>query len=292
MSSAIPSQTRLVSLDVTGTTAIVDLNSAFGDLGGAQQILAVAQIVYTLTETPAITAVRFAINDTPIDVPDGSGLQAAVLDHYLVQITADRAPDGPVSLTYTVSNGAASATGEIVVLPVPAAGSSQAPVVDNVEVSVRTGGVVTVDVLDTAYDPDGDALTLVRDLPEPLAAGQGLLFVSGLTRSMQFTTLATIAYAEVPQDKMNGANTLQNVVQPIGFAFGIAVAALGIRVGVLLFPSSGAAITMSQFHVAFVIIGVIALIAVFDTLGLAAGTGDDLRKKRAPRAKQPALQGE
>ena len=129
-----------------------------------------------------------------------------------------------------------------------------------------------------------------RTTPVPII--MGLLFVSGLTRSMQFTTLATIAYAEVPQDKMNGANTLQNVVQPIGFAFGIAVAALGIRVGVLLFPSSGAAITMSQFHVAFVIIGVIALIAVFDTLGLAAGTGDDLRKKRAPRAKQPALQGE
>ncbi|HEY0119169.1 MAG TPA: Ig-like domain-containing protein [Cellulomonas sp.] len=114
-----------------------------------------------------------------VDVPDGYGLHAAVLDHHLVQITADRAPDGPVSLTYTVSNGAASATGEIVVLPVPASGSSQAPVVDNVEASVRTGGVVTVPVLDTAYDPDGDALSLVQDLPEPLGAGQGLLFVSG-----------------------------------------------------------------------------------------------------------------
>ena len=114
-----------------------------------------------------------------VDLPDGYGLQAAVLDHHLVQITGDRAPDGPVSLTYTVSNGVASATGEIVVLPVPATGSSQAPVVDNVEVSVRAGGVVTVNVLDTAYDPDGDALTLVRDLPEPLGPGEGLLFVSG-----------------------------------------------------------------------------------------------------------------
>lgn len=114
-----------------------------------------------------------------VDVPEASGLQAAVLDHHLVQVTADRAPDGPVSLTYTVSNGAASAVGEIVVLPVPAGGSSQAPVVDNVEVSVRAGGVVTIGVLDTAYDPDGDALTLVRDLPEPLGAGEGLLFVSG-----------------------------------------------------------------------------------------------------------------
>jgi EmrB/QacA subfamily drug resistance transporter len=129
-----------------------------------------------------------------------------------------------------------------------------------------------------------------RATPVPLI--MGLLFVSGLTRSMQFTTLATIAYAEVPQEKMNGANTLQNVVQPIGFALGIAVAALAIRVGALIFPSAGPAITMPQFHVAFVIIGIIALVAVFDTLGLAAGTGDDLRKAPARRPRRSAMQGE
>ena len=114
-----------------------------------------------------------------VDGAEGTGLRVAVLDHHLVQVTAERTPDGPVSLTYTVSNGSASATGEIVVLPVPVSGSSQAPVVDSVEVTVRAGGVVTVPVLESAYDPDGDALTLVRELPEPLAPGEGLLFVSG-----------------------------------------------------------------------------------------------------------------
>ncbi len=114
-----------------------------------------------------------------VEAPEGYGLQVAVLDHHLVQVSADRTPEGPVLLAYTVSNGAAVATGEIVVLPVPATGSSQAPVVDSVEVTVRTGGVVTVPVLDSAYDPDGDPLSLVRDLPEPLASGEGLLFVSG-----------------------------------------------------------------------------------------------------------------
>lgn len=114
-----------------------------------------------------------------VDVPDGLGLQAAVLDHHLVRISSDRTPAAPVTLAYTVSNGAAAATGEIVVVPVPGGGGSQAPVVDNAEVTVRTGGVVTVPVLDSAYDPDGDALSLVRELSEPLGPGQGLLFVSG-----------------------------------------------------------------------------------------------------------------
>ncbi|MCC2313366.1 Ig-like domain-containing protein [Cellulomonas xiejunii] len=114
-----------------------------------------------------------------VTAPEGSGLQVAVLEHRYVQIRADRTPDGPVVLTYEVSNGSASARGEIVVQPVPPSASSQPPVVPNVEATVRAGGVVTIPVLAGASDPDGDTLTVLRNLPEPLADGEGLLFVSG-----------------------------------------------------------------------------------------------------------------
>ncbi|WP_307802580.1 Ig-like domain-containing protein [Cellulomonas dongxiuzhuiae] len=114
-----------------------------------------------------------------VTVPEGSGLQVAVIEHRYVQIRAERTPDGPIALAYEVSNGSASAVGEIVVQPVPPSASSQPPVVPNVEATVRAGGVVTIPVLAGASDPDGDKLTVLRDLPEPLAEGDGLLFVSG-----------------------------------------------------------------------------------------------------------------
>jgi len=114
-----------------------------------------------------------------VTAPEGSGLQVAVLEHRYVQIRAERTPDGPVPLTYEVSNGSASALGEIIVQPVPPTASSQPPVVPNVEATVRAGGVVTIPVLAGASDPDGDELTVLRDLPEPLREGDGLLFVSG-----------------------------------------------------------------------------------------------------------------
>ena len=123
----------------------------------------------------------------------------------------------------------------------------------------------------------------------PVPAIMALLFFTGLTRSMQFTTLATIAYADVPQHEMNGANTLQNVVQPIGFALGIAVAALALRAGALIFPSAAGTLTMPQFHTAFLIIGLIALIAVFDTLGIATDTGDALRRPTTSAASTSRL---
>lgn len=114
-----------------------------------------------------------------VTVPDGSGLHVAVIEHHLVQITADRVLDRPVSVPYTVSNGASVAVGSILVQSVTAPAISQPPVVPDVEATVRTGAVVTIAALDGAYDPGGGDLTLSRTLPEPLAADQGLLFVSG-----------------------------------------------------------------------------------------------------------------
>jgi spore germination protein GerM len=73
LSSDVPAQTRLVSLDLTGSVATVDLSSEFGNLGGSDQVLAVAQFVYTLTASPYINSVRFAIDGKRIEVPDASG---------------------------------------------------------------------------------------------------------------------------------------------------------------------------------------------------------------------------
>ncbi|WP_456825481.1 Ig-like domain-containing protein [Cellulomonas sp. P5_E12] len=146
-----------------------------------------------------------------VEVPEGTGLKVAVLDHHLVQIRSERTLDGPVALSYTVSNGQASAVGEIVVQPVPPSATSQPPVVENVEVSVRTGGVVTIPVLDTAYDPDGDRLTLVAELAEPLGDGEGLLFVSGDVLRYQAPDDAITAHATFAVQDATGNVTAATV---------------------------------------------------------------------------------
>lgn len=73
LSSDIPAQTRLYSLDLKGSVAMVDLSPTFGTARGSQQVLAVAQIVFTVTASRYIDAVRFAVAGRPIDVPNGSG---------------------------------------------------------------------------------------------------------------------------------------------------------------------------------------------------------------------------
>lgn len=112
-----------------------------------------------------------------VSAPDG--LRVAVRQRTLVTVSAVGALTEPVTLQYVVSNGTASATGQILVRPVPASATAQPPVVPNLTADVRTGGVVTIPALDKAFDPDGDAITLKPDLAEPLGDGEGLLFVSG-----------------------------------------------------------------------------------------------------------------
>jgi spore germination protein GerM len=71
--TAIPSQTRLISLDLRGSVAVVDLSKEFAGTGGVDQALAVGQIVLTLTAAPEVRSVQFAIEGDQIEAPDGRG---------------------------------------------------------------------------------------------------------------------------------------------------------------------------------------------------------------------------
>lgn len=51
----------------------VDLTPAVSTLGGNNQLLAVAQIVCTLTARPGVGQVTFSLGGSPVDVPRGDG---------------------------------------------------------------------------------------------------------------------------------------------------------------------------------------------------------------------------
>lgn len=70
--TAIPEGTRVLSVSVDGVVATVNLSDEFErSAPGERLALRVAQVVYTLTETPGVEAVRFQIEGTPADVLTG-----------------------------------------------------------------------------------------------------------------------------------------------------------------------------------------------------------------------------
>jgi EmrB/QacA subfamily drug resistance transporter len=105
----------------------------------------------------------------------------------------------------------------------------------------------------------------------PLALILGVLFVYGLTRSMQFTTLATLAYADVSDAKTAAASTLWSVAQQMTIGMGIAFGAVCLRVSAYVAAhSAGGAgnhplaseFSVTDFHWAFAAAGLLVLCSV------------------------------
>jgi EmrB/QacA subfamily drug resistance transporter len=116
----------------------------------------------------------------------------------------------------------------------------------------------------------------------PVPAVVALLFASGMTRSMQFTALNTLAFADVPEGWMSGANTVFNMVQQLFMAMGIALGAVALRIAGLLGPGAApGVIPLGDFRTAFVLIGAISLLGMVDVLGLDSAAGNNVRLRKA-----------
>lgn len=113
----------------------------------------------------------------------------------------------------------------------------------------------------------------------PLAIAAGILFLGGMTRSMQFTALNTIAFADMPDDRMSAANTLFSAMFQLAMGLGIAFAALAWRAGdttAALFGGTPDA----PFRIAFLLVAAVSLLSLLDVLALPRDAGDRIAGRR------------
>jgi EmrB/QacA subfamily drug resistance transporter len=101
-----------------------------------------------------------------------------------------------------------------------------------------------------------------------------ILFVGGMTRSMQFTALNTIAFVDVPQARMAAANTLSSTVFQLAMGLGVALGALAVRAGAWLAPLAGLAqVPAVEYRIAFVLVALVSLAGLRDALALREDAG-------------------
>lgn len=118
----------------------------------------------------------------------------------------------------------------------------------------------------------------------PLVITLVVVFVYGLSRSMQFSTLATLAFADVPPKQTSAASTLSSAAQQMTIGMGIAFGAMSLRLASLLRgDASGTHYVMADFRWAFLAAGVLALLTLPGYARMAANAGDRLRASVAKR---------
>ncbi|TCT03259.1 MFS transporter [Aquabacter spiritensis] len=114
----------------------------------------------------------------------------------------------------------------------------------------------------------------------PTAVIATILFLGGLTRSMQFTALNTIAFADVPAERMSGANTLFSTAFQIAMGLGVALGAIAIRLAEWGADLAGLGqVPAVSYRGAFLVIALVSLFSVYDCLRLPKDAGDHLSAK-------------
>ncbi|WP_417886041.1 DHA2 family efflux MFS transporter permease subunit [Zunongwangia sp.] len=105
-----------------------------------------------------------------------------------------------------------------------------------------------------------------------------LLFVSGLTRSMQFSSLNTLAYSDVDPEQMSNANTLYSTMQKLSIALGIALGAASLHVSTT-YHGNGIKYQIEDFQLALTITAVVGYLAIIQYFNLKRDDGLSIRIK-------------
>jgi EmrB/QacA subfamily drug resistance transporter len=100
-----------------------------------------------------------------------------------------------------------------------------------------------------------------------------VLFANGLTRSLQFSALNSLAFADVPPEHISTTNTLANVVQQLTLGLGISAAAAAVHLAALLHPEAAVGPTLTDFRTAIVAAAIVAAVSTLDALALPQDAG-------------------
>ncbi|WP_246604018.1 Ig-like domain-containing protein [Microbacterium marinilacus] len=155
-----------------------------------------------------------------VEAAEDSGVSVSVLGHESLRVT-DRGmttEGGEVTIRYTISNGAASAEGEVVVIALPSPSKLRAPVVNPDSAVVRVGDVVTIPVLENDYHPNDDEFHVDPELvevPDP-AAGEAFVSQDGVRfRAGDQPGTVYVTYAAVDSTGQRAATQVAIQVMPL-----------------------------------------------------------------------------
>jgi EmrB/QacA subfamily drug resistance transporter len=105
----------------------------------------------------------------------------------------------------------------------------------------------------------------------PLPVLLAVLVLSGIFRSAGFTAYNSIAFADIPAERMTSANTLMSTVQELGSGLGVAVGALLVRLGGAIGFGGTAD---GPFRVAFVVLAIVLTVSAAEAVLLPRAAGD------------------
>jgi EmrB/QacA subfamily drug resistance transporter len=107
-----------------------------------------------------------------------------------------------------------------------------------------------------------------------------VLLVSGFLRSLQFTAVNSITFADVPPERMGAATAFSQVAQQVSASIGVSFAAMGLDLSRALHGDAG--LTASDFSAVFSGVALIAALSCLAYMRLPENAAADLTRRHAP----------
>jgi MFS family permease len=149
---------------------------------------------------------------------------------------------------------------------------------------LRRWGFRTVLVGNAAISAAGVLLCVAFTQATPPALIFVGLLIGGFFRSLQYTALNSIAFADIPAPRMSAASSFSSMVQQISNGMGVAVAAMVLNFVVDWRGQPATAIPVEDFQITFVLMTLVALVSCAYFARLAPGAGAEVSGHRLARA--------
>jgi EmrB/QacA subfamily drug resistance transporter len=120
----------------------------------------------------------------------------------------------------------------------------------------------------------------------PVAVMVAVLLLGGFFRSLQFTSVNTIAYADIEPHRMSRGTALVAVAQQLSQSVGVAVGALVVETVLRLRGHN--VLSAEDFPPAFIVVGLIAASSTFLFATMPPDAGADMAKRHGAKQREPA----
>jgi len=144
---------------------------------------------------------------------------------------------------------------------------------------IRTFGFRNIMVVNAIVSSLFLAASALFTASTPLLLIMIILVVGGFFRSLQFTAINTVAYAEVEPAQMSRATTLVSVNQQLAISAGVAVGAFSVEATMMLRHVSE--LTAAEFPPAFIVVAIISVVSAYFFWQMPDDAGHEISGRKA-----------
>jgi MFS family permease len=118
-----------------------------------------------------------------------------------------------------------------------------------------------------------------------------ILAIGGYFRSLQFTALNSMVYADIPAAQMSAGTSLSSMVQQLTNGLGIALAAIAVHVFHVLRGGSDAPFVPADFHAALLVVAGLSLASIPFFWRMHPSAGAEVTGHRAAQRAAARIEG-